>query len=518
MPNPEDVNVRIHSSEADSSAYLSFEIVIIWSLLSNWVSSTLSSPVIALRILKYEYRSSEVTLTCLIIAIETTKSFLESLIPLTPVESLPLKILTSETANLIAFPLDEFNNTSSLSEHILTPTRLVFSGNFIAIFPIGKIFIIAFPLEFRPPIGSLQVFILYTIPSVEKNRSGVCVFATNKFVTTSSSFGFIPCKPLPPRFWALYSDREVLLMYPPAVTLTTISSFSIKSSSSVSPSKSIISDCLSFPYFSEMAVSSSFTISSIFSLDSKISKYDFIFFESWINSSVISLIPKAVNLCNLKSNIAFDWFSVKLYVPSSLILCDGSSIRSKYSTISCEGHLVFIRLFLASIPSLEFLIRFTILSILETATAKPHKRWLLSLFFLRSNSVLFVTISTRNSINSSKYILRFSCSGLPLLRANKLHPKLVWRGVNLYNWFKTTSAVASRFNSITIRIPNLSDSSCMCEIPSIFLFFAKSAIFSIKFDLFTWYGISETMIADLSCLMVSIFVFALINIEPFPSA
>ena len=172
---------------------------------------------------------------------------MESLIPLTPVESLPLKTLTSETANLIAFPLDEFNNTSSLSEHILTPTRLVFSGNFIAIFPldctfvkserafrrtlpvevaknicksshvssgastgiiaatdlpefIGKIFIIAFPLEFRPPIGSLQVFILYTIPSVEKNRSGVCVFATNKFVTTSSSLGFIPCKPLPPRF------------------------------------------------------------------------------------------------------------------------------------------------------------------------------------------------------------------------------------------------------------------------------------------------------------------------------
>ena len=130
-----------------------------------------------------------------------------SFIPLTPVESLPLKTLTSDTANLIAFPFEEFNNTSSLSEHILTPIRFVFSGSFIAIFPfdctfvksesalrrtlpvdvakkickssqvssgastgiiaatdlpefMGRILIIAFPLAFLPPIGRRQVFIL----------------------------------------------------------------------------------------------------------------------------------------------------------------------------------------------------------------------------------------------------------------------------------------------------------------------------------------------------------------------
>ena len=41
----------------------------------------------------------------------------------------------------IRCPFDEFNNTSSLSEHILAPIRFVFSGSFIAIFPFDCTFV-----------------------------------------------------------------------------------------------------------------------------------------------------------------------------------------------------------------------------------------------------------------------------------------------------------------------------------------------------------------------------------------
>ena len=84
----------------------------------------------------------------------------------------------------------------------------------------------------------------------------------------------------------------------------------------------------------------------------------------------------------------------------------------------------------------------------------------------------------------------------------------------LYNWFSTISGFAAVFNFITILIPSLSDSSLKSEIPVIFLSLTNSAIFINRFDLFTWYGISVTMIV-LRLPVSSMWLFALNFIFPF---
>ena len=53
---------------------------------------------------------------------------------------------------------------------------------------------------------------------------------------------------------------------------------------------------------------------------------------------------------------------------------------------------------------------------------------------------------------------------------------------------------ASFLQSTTILKPCLSDSSLIAEIPSILLSFTKSAMYSINFALFTWYGSEDTII------------------------
>jgi hypothetical protein len=61
----------------------------------------------------------------------------------------------------------------------------------------------------------------------------------------------------------------------------------------------------------------------------------------------------------------------------------------------------------------------------------------------------------------------------------------------------TTRGIASRFSSITMRIPSRLVSFRRSLIPSIFLSRTSSAMFSISRALFTWYGISVTTIWDL---------------------
>ena len=56
------------------------------------------------------------------------------------------------------------------------------------------------PFEIDDPSGIFQALILYTKPSVEKNKTDVCVL-TDKVCTTESSFRVvIPVLPLPPLF------------------------------------------------------------------------------------------------------------------------------------------------------------------------------------------------------------------------------------------------------------------------------------------------------------------------------
>ena len=65
-------------------------------------------------------------------------------------------------------------------------------------------------------------------------------------------------------------------------------------------------------------------------------------------------------------------------------------------------------------------------------------------------------------------------------------PKVVCIAVCLYSWFNTTPGMASRFSSITTRIPSRSDSSRMSEMPSSFLSLTNPAMLAIRFALLTW--------------------------------
>ena len=58
--------------------------------------------------------------------------------------------------------------------------------------------------------------------------------------------------------------------------------------------------------------------------------------------------------------------------------------------------------------------------------------------------------------------------------------------VFLYRLFSTISGTSPRFSSITTRMPDLSDSSRMSEMPSSRFSRTSSPIFSSSVVLFTW--------------------------------
>ena len=161
----------------------------------------------------------------------------------------------------------------------------------------GRIFTMALPLAVRPPCGRRHVFSLYAIPSVVKNNSCVCVLATNRVVTTSSSLVCIPDRPLPPRRCARKSANGVRLIYPPAVTVTTISSRSIRSSSSMSPDHSTISVRRGTANCSLTSSNSVRMMPMMRSRDARISKYSRILPANSWSSSVTSLTPICVKRC-----------------------------------------------------------------------------------------------------------------------------------------------------------------------------------------------------------------------------
>ena len=98
--------------------------------------------------------------------------------------------------------------------------------------------------------------------------------------------------------------------------------------------------------------------------------------------------------------------------------------------------------------------------------------------------------------------------GSLLTRASIMIPKVSCICVCLKRRFKIIFAFTSRRNSITMRIPSLSDSSRRSVMPSIFFNLTSSAIFNIRLALFTIYGSSVTMIRVFPLAMVSISVTA----------
>ena len=80
-----------------------------------------------------------------------------------------------------------------------------------------------------------------------------------------------------------------------------------------------------------------------------------------------------------------------------------------------------------------------------------------------------LTTSSRKAVKAAIMSLRLSCSGRPPLIASMLAPKLVCRSEWRQSWFSTTSAMASRFSSMTMRMPSRLVSSQMSAMPSISL-------------------------------------------------
>ncbi len=125
-------------------------------------------------------------------------------------------------------------------------------------------------------------------------------------------------------------------------------------------------------------------------------------------------------------------------------------------------------------------------STLDSATARPSRMWPRSRAFFSSNTVRRVTTSRRWPTNASIMSFRFSRRGWLSTSATMFMPKLSCSWVCLNRLLSTTSGSSPRFNSTTTRMPSLSDSSRMSEMPSIFFSVTSSAMRSSSDFLLTW--------------------------------
>ena len=141
----------------------------------------------------------------------------------------------------------------------------------------------------------------------------------------------------------------------------------------------------------------------------------------------------------------------------------------------------------------------------------------LSLAFLNSNSVLLLTTSCLNSMNSFIRSFILSTLGRPLISATLLVPKEVCRSVCLYRWLMITCATASFLRSTTILVPSLLLLSLFTsDTPSITLSETRWPIFSVSTSRLTWYGTSVIMIFSLPVLVVSMFTLPRSTTLPLP--
>ncbi len=124
-------------------------------------------------------------------------------------------------------------------------------------------------------------------------------------------------------------------------------------------------------------------------------------------------------------------------------------------------------------------------SMLSTQIFSPSRMCSRSSALPRSNRVRRVMTLWRWSTKRCSSSLRFITFGTPSASASMMAPKVVCIGVCLNRLFSTTSGTASRFSSITTRIPSRSDSSRRSPIPSIFFSRTSSAMSSTRRALLT---------------------------------
>ena len=125
-------------------------------------------------------------------------------------------------------------------------------------------------------------------------------------------------------------------------------------------------------------------------------------------------------------------------------------------------------------------------SMLATATARPTNTWARSRDLASRCLMRRLTTSSRKAVKETIMSRKVSCSGRPPLIASMLAPKLVCRSEWRHSWFSTTSAMASRLSSMTMRMPSRLLSSQMAAMPSNSFSRTFSSIFSISVRLLTW--------------------------------
>ena len=124
-------------------------------------------------------------------------------------------------------------------------------------------------------------------------------------------------------------------------------------------------------------------------------------------------------------------------------------------------------------------------SILSHAMINPSRMCARSCAFFNSYFVRRIVTSWRCSTKYFTHSFNERIRGRPFTSAILLTENELCRAVILNSLFKMTLALASRFTSITMRIPCLPDSSLALEIPSNLPSFTKSAIYSISCALLT---------------------------------
>ena len=158
----------------------------------------------------------------------------------------------------------------------------------------------------------------------------------------------------------------------------------------------------------------------------------------------------------------------------SMIAFACSSLRPNFATNPSRALGVSALFLMSSITS----------SILSSAIFKPSKICALALAFSRSNIVrrmMTVFLWFKNSFKSS---IRLNTFGSLLFIASIMTPKVLSIVVDLKRLFSTMSLIASRFSSMTTRMPSLSDSSRTSLMPSICFSLTSSAICSMRRALF----------------------------------
>ena len=234
-------------------------------------------------------------------------------------------------------------------------------------------------------------------------------------------------------------------------------------------------------------------------------------------SPKMSSRPRPVRRLRVRPRMARACSSVRFSLSPSTNMERGSAISSIRAIMSPTGQALACSRSRASAGSAELRMMWMTSSILATATARPTSTWPRSRALASSNLMRRTTTSSRNSRKASSSWRRPIWIGRPWFRASMLTPNELCIAVKRHSWFRTTSPEASRFSSMTIRMPSRSDSSRTSEMPSIRFSRTISTIRSIRVCLLTWNGSSVTTMASRSLRMVSIVALPRTMTEPRPS-